>query len=148
MTRLRMKREKRSGCGATSRRRNFLWISLHVSFGGPSRGLEPYIRVSAKQVGVVEQLRHTQQGKLTSKQFADSGLWYIKKLFELTGSESLPFDELEDVLMQIRLQLKLQTVLLAHIKLIENASPGSVGNDPVGVQFAVSLSHVAVHGAV
>ena len=138
----------RSGCGLNSRRRNFFWISLHVSFGGPPRGLEPYIRVSAKKVGVVEQLGHAQQGKLPSQQFADSRLWYIEKLFELTGSESLPLDELENVLMQIGLQLKLQTVLLAHIKLIENASPGSVGNDPMGAQLVVSLSHVAVHGAV
>ncbi len=138
----------RSGCGLNSRRRNFLWSSLHVSFGGPSRGLQPYIRVSAKQVGVVEQLGHTQQGKLPSQQFADSGLRYIKKLFELTGSESLPFDELEDVLMQIGLQLKLQTDLFAHIKLIQNASPGSMGDGPMGDQFFVFLSHVAVHGAV
>ena len=92
---------------------------------------------------VEQQLGDTQQGKLASKQFAYSGLWYIKKLFELAGREFLFFDELEDVLMQIGLQLQFQTVLFAHIKLIEDASLR-----PVSDQFGVFLSHVAVHEAV
>jgi hypothetical protein len=94
-------------------------------------------------VGIIQKLGNTQQGKLASKQFADSGLWYIKKPFELPGGEFLPFDELEYVLMQIGLQLKLETILCAHIKLIQDVSLGAVGD-----QFGVFLLHVAVHGAV
>lgn len=107
-----------------------MWLKFHV-------------RASAKKVGIVQQLGDAQEGKFASQQFADSGLRYIKKLFELAGREFLLFDQLEDVLMQIGLQLKLQTVLFAHIKLIEDASLC-----PVSDQLGVFLSHVAVHGAV
>lgn len=102
-----------------------------------------HIRVSAQKMGVVEQLGNAQQRKLTSKQFADSGLWDIKKLFELPGSEFLLLDDFENVLMQVGLQLEFQTVLFAHIKLIEDASLR-----PVSDQSGVFLLHVAVHGAV
>src|SRR5256885_2295454 len=97
-------------------------------------------------MGVIQQLGNTQQGKLASQQFTDSGLRYIKEFFQLPWRELLLLDDLEDVLMQIGLQLQLQTFLFAHIKLIENASLGPVSDDPVGDQF-VSLSRVALHGA-
>jgi hypothetical protein len=102
-----------------------------------------HIRVSAQKMGVVEQLGNAQQRKLASQKLADSGLWYIKKFFELPGSEFFPLDELEDVLVKIGFQLEFQTILLAHIKLIKDASLR-----PVGDQSGVSLLHAAVHGAV
>ena len=107
-----------------------MWLEFHVS-------------ASAQKVGIVQELGNAEQGKLASQQLADPGLRNIKELFELAGREFLLFDELEDVLMQIGLQLKLQTVLFAHIQLIEDASLR-----PVGDQFVFFLLHVAVHGAV
>jgi hypothetical protein len=45
--------------------------------------------------------------------------------------------------MQISLQLKLETILCAHIKLIQDASLCAVGD-----QSGVFLLHAAGHGAV
>src|SRR6266700_7158653 len=91
-------------------------------------------------MAVIEQLGYAQQRKFPAQQLADSRLRNIKKFFKLPGSDSLSPDELEDVLVQIGLQLKLQTVLCAHIKLIENASPGPMGDGRVDDQFLVLVS--------
>jgi hypothetical protein len=56
-------------------------------------------------MGIIQQLGNTEQGEFASQQLADSGLRDIKELFELTRSEFLLLDELEDVLVQIGLQL-------------------------------------------
>jgi hypothetical protein len=52
-------------------------------------------------MSVVQQFGNAKQRKLASQQFAHSGLRDIKELFELTRSEFLLPDEVEDVLMQI-----------------------------------------------
>lgn len=90
-------------------------------------------------MGIVEQLGNAQERKLASQQFADSGLRYIKDFFQLPRLEPLFLDELEDVLMEIGLQLQLQTVLTSYIELIENASRGAVGD-----QLITSLSYAAL----
>lgn len=94
-------------------------------------------------MGVEHQLGDTQQGKLASQQFANPRLWNIKELFKLAGREFLLFNEFEDVLMQISLQLKFQQFLLVQIKLVQNVSPGYVGDE-----FLASLSRAALQGAV
>lgn len=76
------------------------------------------IGMSAKKVAVIKQFGNAEQGKLTSKQFADSGLRDIKQLFQLARSKFFFLNKLEDVLMQISLKLQFQPLLLAHIKLI------------------------------
>lgn len=97
----------------------------------------------AQEIGIIKQFGDAEQGKLASQQFADSGLRYIKKLFKLPRSKSLLLDYFEDVLMEIGLQFKLQTVLLSYIKLIKNAS-----RRPMGAEFVGFASLVAVHGDV
>lgn len=94
-------------------------------------------------MGVVQQLGNAQQGKLASQQFADSGLGDVKKLFEMARSDFLLLDDLEDVLVQVGFQLKFQQFLLVQIKLIQNVSPGYVGDE-----FLASLSRAALQGAV
>jgi hypothetical protein len=92
---------------------------------------------------VIEQFGNAKQRKLASQQFADSGLRDVKKLFKLARSEFLLLDDLEDVLMQIGLELKLQQFLLVQIKLVQNVSPGYVRDE-----FLASLSRAALQGAV
>jgi len=94
-------------------------------------------------MGIVEQLGNTEQGEFASQQLADAGLRNVKELFKLTRSEFLFLDDLEDVLVQIGLQLKLQQFLLVQIKLVQNVSPGYVGDE-----FLASLSRAALQGAV
>lgn len=94
-------------------------------------------------MGLVQQLGNAEQGELSSQQLAESGLGDVKELFELARSEFLLFDDLEDVLVQIGLQLKFQQFLLVQIKLVQNVSPGYVGDE-----FLVSLSRAALQGAV
>jgi len=91
-------------------------------------------------MGIVEQPGNAEQGKLACEQFADSGLRNVKKLLKLAGGNLFLFDELEDVLMQIRLQLQLQTVLVGHFKLVKNASLC-----PVGDESGVFVLHAVVH---
>ena len=94
-------------------------------------------------MGIVQQLGNTEQGELASQQFAHSRLRNVKKLFVLARSEFPSLDELEDVLVQIGFQLKLQQFLLVQIKFVQNVSPGYVGDE-----FLASLSRVALQGAV
>ena len=94
-------------------------------------------------MGIVEQLGNTEQGEFASQQLADPGLRNVKKLFKLTRSEFLFLDDLEDVLMQIGLQLKLQQFLLVQIKLVQNVSPSYVGDE-----LLASLWRAALQGAV
>lgn len=92
------------------------------------KGLEPHIRMSAQKMSVIQKLGDTQQGKLASEQFAHPGLRNIKQFLQLPGGEPLLLDKPKDVLMQVRLQFQLQTLLFAHIQLIKNASPCAVGD--------------------
>lgn len=92
---------------------------------------------------VIQQLGNTEQRKLAAKQFAHSGLRDIKEFFELTRTELFLFDQLEDVLMQIGLELQFQQFLLVQIKLVQNVSPGHVADE-----FWASLSRAVLQGAV
>ena len=56
-----------------------------------------------QEVGIIEQLGHTQQGKLASQQFAYTWLRDIQHFFELTWCDFFLYDQSEDVLVQISL---------------------------------------------
>jgi hypothetical protein len=66
-------------------------------------------------MGIVQQLGNAKQRKLASEQFAHSGLWDIKKLFQLPGSDLFLLNELEDVLVQIGLQYLLSGAYCARL---------------------------------
>lgn len=73
-------------------------------------------------MGVIQQFGYAQQRKLASEELADAGLRYIQHFFQLPGRDFLLLDQLENVLMKVSLQLKLQTVLCSEIQLIKDAS--------------------------